>query len=221
MPSTGRSRNSKPKWSGQMRWTARDNTRGFGHHASGGIVGNLVHRRQPAAIDRDPRVTDRRADPGHLRRTVVVALAPTDSISACLGGARRGRAMLRIVTGAGAMVVTYAIGPFLGVAGVSFPAPHSRVASTRRVVCVVAPGWRGGPEDLPDRAIVRLCSTMGAPFVHAREGAAAIGGRSPIRRHRCEKVRDGHPTRRESTAPRVTARRETLESARCGRCGRC
>ncbi len=50
---------------------------------------------------------------------VLVALAITGSLSARLGGARRSRAVLRVVTGGAlAMAVTYGIGQLLGVAGV-------------------------------------------------------------------------------------------------------
>lgn len=50
---------------------------------------------------------------------VLIALAITGSLSARLGGARRSRAVLRVVAGGAlAMVVTYGIGQLLGVAGV-------------------------------------------------------------------------------------------------------
>ena len=59
--------------------------------------------------------------PGDVRVAVTVvavllALAITGAISARLGHARRGRAMVRVVVGGAlAMVVTYAIGRLLGV----------------------------------------------------------------------------------------------------------
>ncbi|PTR32089.1 VIT1/CCC1 family predicted Fe2+/Mn2+ transporter [Rhodococcus sp. OK519] len=50
---------------------------------------------------------------------VLIALAITGSLSARLGGARRSRAVLRVVAGGAlAMAVTYGIGQLLGVAGV-------------------------------------------------------------------------------------------------------
>jgi len=50
---------------------------------------------------------------------VLVALALTGSISARLGGARRGRAVMRLVLGGAlAMAVTYAVGRLLGVSGI-------------------------------------------------------------------------------------------------------
>ena len=46
---------------------------------------------------------------------VVVALAVTGSVSARLGGARRGRAVVRVVVGGAiAMAVTYGIGRLIG-----------------------------------------------------------------------------------------------------------
>ena len=50
---------------------------------------------------------------------MLAALAITGSLSARLGGSRRGRAVVRVVTGGAlAMAVTYGIGQLLGVAGV-------------------------------------------------------------------------------------------------------
>ncbi|WP_227998884.1 VIT1/CCC1 transporter family protein [Nocardia australiensis] len=49
---------------------------------------------------------------------VLVALALTGSVSAGLGGSRRGRAVLRVVIGGAlAMAITYGIGQFAGIAG--------------------------------------------------------------------------------------------------------
>jgi vacuolar iron transporter family protein len=49
---------------------------------------------------------------------VLVALALTGTISALLGGARKGRAVLRIVVGGSiAMAVTFVVGQFIGAAG--------------------------------------------------------------------------------------------------------
>jgi VIT1/CCC1 family predicted Fe2+/Mn2+ transporter len=46
---------------------------------------------------------------------VIVALAITGSVSARLGGAKRGRAVARLVIGGAlAMVVTYAVGALIG-----------------------------------------------------------------------------------------------------------
>ena len=48
---------------------------------------------------------------------MVVALAITGSVSARLGGARRGRAVMRVVVGGAlAMAITYAIGRLVGAA---------------------------------------------------------------------------------------------------------
>ena len=50
---------------------------------------------------------------------VLVALALTGTISARLGGASQGKAILRIVVGGAlAMIVTFGIGQLLGAAGV-------------------------------------------------------------------------------------------------------
>jgi len=50
---------------------------------------------------------------------VLGALALTGTVSAALGGARRGRAVTRIVAGGAlAMIVTYGVGQLVGVAGI-------------------------------------------------------------------------------------------------------
>ncbi len=50
---------------------------------------------------------------------VLLALALTGAVSAQLGGASRRRAVVRVVVGGAlAMIITYAVGQLLGVAGV-------------------------------------------------------------------------------------------------------
>jgi VIT1/CCC1 family predicted Fe2+/Mn2+ transporter len=50
---------------------------------------------------------------------VLLALALTGTISARLGGAGKGRAVLRLVVGgAAAMIVTWGVGRLLGVSGI-------------------------------------------------------------------------------------------------------